>query len=196
MLDWTTEYQKIFDLRSTTQRILDAISHIPGRGEQVFGRVIWVLLVVSYPQARQEHDGCLCVRAGCTGVGCEGVMALDQGWVKASDGTWSCGLLVPIGRVKEQLEEPSGNIFHQTVTSHFNNSCRGERSACLSVQAAQEVAGSPVSVRCVCKRVHAFGCMLFKTSDTVEQIGAGTSSFVSVPARRARACASARSPKS
>ncbi|CAE7673399.1 cysI [Symbiodinium necroappetens] len=24
-----------------------------------------------------------------------------HGWVKASDGTWSCGLLVPIGRVKE-----------------------------------------------------------------------------------------------
>ena len=24
-----------------------------------------------------------------------------HGWVRASDGTWSCGLLIPIGRVKE-----------------------------------------------------------------------------------------------
>ena len=26
-----------------------------------------------------------------------------SGWVKASDGTWSCGLLIPIGRVKEHV---------------------------------------------------------------------------------------------
>ena len=28
----------------------------------------------------------------------------DAGWVKANDGTWSCGLLIPIGRVKADGE--------------------------------------------------------------------------------------------
>ena len=35
----------------------------------------------------------------------EGVVFFNHaGWVKANDGTWSCGLLIPIGRVKADGE--------------------------------------------------------------------------------------------